>query len=368
MKRYKAYDPPEYQQWQPDPEVMATYLQRIEEQDLATSVKDLGAEGLQRLYQGLIRARLHDITLKRWVMTGVISKAWLGCGEEAVTVGACHALEPGDIVGPMIRNAAATFERGIPIEESFRSYLATGDGLTKGRDLHFGDLQHGVVAPISHVGDLVPVCCGFALAFQLEERPNVALTWVGDGATRTGAVHEGLSLASNRSLPLIVIVEDNAVALGTRRDERLDRSLSAIATSHSAIGLECDGNHVIDVHAKVSRARSICLEGGGPVIILARTFRFCGHATHDEAEARALFEQQVFDHWAQREPIGCYEEWLKVRQGVLEGDPAAKLEHLEQEVISEVEAAAEKALESRESSPPDIDAMLGDVFAEKEGS
>ncbi|MEE2855907.1 MAG: hypothetical protein VX949_00785, partial [Planctomycetota bacterium] len=60
MKRYKAYDPPEYQQWKPDPEVMATYHQRIEEQELAASVKDLGAEGLKRLYQGLIRARLHD--------------------------------------------------------------------------------------------------------------------------------------------------------------------------------------------------------------------------------------------------------------------------------------------------------------------
>ncbi|MGE4619517.1 MAG: thiamine pyrophosphate-dependent enzyme [Planctomycetota bacterium] len=363
MKRYKAYDPPEYQQWQADPAVMTAYGQKMEESDLASSINDLGSAGLKRLYQGLVRARLHDITLKRWVKTGVITKAWLGCGEEAVTVGACHALSDGDVVGPMIRNAAATFERGIPLEESFRSYLATGDGITKGRDLHFGDLAHGVVAPISHVGDLVPVCCGFALAFQLEKKSNVALTWVGDGSTRTGAVHEGLSLASSRSLPLIVIVEDNAVALGTPRDQRLDSSLQAMASSYGIVGLECDGNHIVDVHAKVLQAREICLAGDGPVIILARTFRFGGHATHDEAEARELFEQDIFEYWANREPIGCYEEWLKTRPGIFDGEPIQALESLEKEVEAEVEAAAQRALDSHKSSPPDVDAMLGDVFA-----
>lgn len=363
MKRYKAYDPPEYLQWQPDAEVMGDFREKVEQPDVAASIEQLGSEGLKRLYQGLVRARLHDIALKRWVRTGVLTKAWLGCGEEAVTVGACHALHDGDVVGPMIRNAAATFERGIPIEESFRSYLATGDGITKGRDLHFGDLAHGVVAPISHVGDLVPVCGGFALAFQLEKKPNVALTWVGDGSTRTGAVHEGLAMAASRSLPLIVVVEDNVVALGTLRDERLDRSIKAMASSYDAVGLECDGNHVIDVYAKIAKAREICLEGGGPVIVVARTFRFGGHATHDEAEARDLFEQEVFDYWAKREPIACFEEWLKNDSDALSGDVVSTLEALENSVAEEVEAAAQNALDSQKKSLPDEDAMLGDVFA-----
>src|SRR5437660_12407920 len=67
------------------------------------------------LYAGLLRARLHDIQLKRWVRTGVISKAWLGTGEEATTVGPVHALERGrDVVAPMIRNAAAAASWGCP--------------------------------------------------------------------------------------------------------------------------------------------------------------------------------------------------------------------------------------------------------------
>jgi TPP-dependent pyruvate/acetoin dehydrogenase alpha subunit len=363
MKIYPAYDPPEYRDWQPDESVMKEYSARMTEPEIAKSLQTMGETGLENLYRGLIRARIHDITLKRWVRTGVITKAWLGTGEEAVTVGACHALGEGDVVGPMIRNAAATFERGLPMEESFRSYLATGDGLTKGRDLHFGDLRHGVVAPISHVGDLVPVCAGFALSFQLRKEQKVAITWVGDGSTRTGAVHEGLSLASARRLPLIVMVQDNAVALGTRRDPRLDDSLRGMAASYGVTGLECDGNHILDVHSCVRQAREICLAGEGPVIILARTFRFGGHATHDEAEARAIFSAGDFSDWARKEPIGCFESWLRDHRGGGGTDFAGSLERWEAEETAAVETLAENALASRDQAPPDPDQMLGDVFA-----
>src|SRR4029077_8901567 len=83
--------------------------------------------------------RLHDIQLKRWVRTGVISKAWLGTGEEAVTVGPVHALERGrDVVAPMIRNAAACCELGMPVADMLRAYLGSDDSPSRGRDLHVG--------------------------------------------------------------------------------------------------------------------------------------------------------------------------------------------------------------------------------------
>ena len=365
MKRYSAYDPPEYLDWKPDPDVMDAYRNRIEtESGISRSLEKLGPSGLEILYRGLIRNRLHDIALKRWVRTGVITKAWLGCGEEAVTVGAAHALEPDDVVGPMIRNAAATFERGIPLEESFLAYLATGEGVTKGRDLHFGDLNHGVVAPISHVGDLVPVLAGFALSFQLRGENRVALTWTGEGATRTGAVHEGLALAAASHAPLIVVVQDNAVALGTVRSERFQSALKGMAGGYGVTGIECDGNHVLDVHRAVSEARSICKDGAGPVIVLAHTFRLGGHATHDEAEARRLFDAEIFAEWGKKDPVGCFETYLLETPHLIGGDAASKLQEWEVEVTAEVEAAAERALASRDRMKPDPDALIGDVFAD----
>ena len=91
----------------------------------------------------------------------MISKAWLGTGEEAVTVGCVHALErEHDVVAPMIRNAGALHEMGMPLEDVFHGALATNRSTTAGRDGHFGDLARGVLQPISHVGDMVPVVTG----------------------------------------------------------------------------------------------------------------------------------------------------------------------------------------------------------------
>ena len=152
MKRYPAYDPPEYASWSPDPQVMAAFRARLAaDPGRAAIVAGLPAARHLGLYAGLLRNRLHDVALKRWVKQGVISKAWLGTGEEASTIGAVHALEPGDQVGPMIRNAGACHEMGMPVADMLRAYLGTFDTITRGRDLHTGDPAKGVIPPISMV-------------------------------------------------------------------------------------------------------------------------------------------------------------------------------------------------------------------------
>lgn len=362
MKRFPAYDPAEYQDWKPDTATMTAYKKRItDDSDLSAAVSDLGAAGIERLYKGLVRFRLHDVTLKRWVRTGVLTKAWLGTGEEATTIGALQALGADDVVGPMIRNQAAAFEKGIPLAECFKVYLATSDTITRGRDLHIGALEHNVVSPISHVGDLVPVLGGFALAFQQRDEQRVALTWCGDGATRTGAFHEGLAFAAALKLPMIVIVQDNGVALGTGRSDHLEQCLRGIPAGYGVQGFRCDGNHVLDVYHTVQKARERCLAGEGPAVVLARTFRMGGHATHDEAEARDLFDRDVFAEWGKRCPIGCFEEWICTSKKVK--SPRKTLAQWESEVNEEVEAAAAEALSVRDSAVPDPADLQQGLFA-----
>src|SRR5947208_15764218 len=198
MQRFPAFDPPEYVDWKADPALVRGFRKRIEHSpERAALVSRLSSDDKLGLYAGLLRGRLHDIQLQRWVRTGVISKARLGTGAEATTVGPVHALERGkDIVAPMIRSAAACCELGMPLADMLRAYLGSGDSPSRGRDLHVGSFSHGVLQPISHVGDMVPVICGIALTFKMKGERRVALTWVGDGATKTAAAHEGTNFAA----------------------------------------------------------------------------------------------------------------------------------------------------------------------------
>ncbi len=226
----------------------------------AAVVARLPVETKLALYAGLLRARLHDIQLKRWVRTGVISKAWLGTGEEATTVGPVHALQRGtDIVAPMIRNAAACCELGLPVSDMLRAYLGSEDSPARGRDLHVGAWAQGVLQPISHVGDMVPVTTGIALTFKIRQEPRVALTWVGDGSTKTAAAHEGTNFAAVQKLPAIFIVQNNQVALGTRLDQHhLPGNFNDWAASYGIPGAAFDGNNVLDAYAATKLAAERC--------------------------------------------------------------------------------------------------------------
>jgi hypothetical protein len=151
MQRFPAFDPPEYVSWRPDAALSRLFRETIaSDPQRAAVIARLSPDDLLAIYAGLVRARLHDVTLKRWVRTGVISKAWLGTGEEAATVGPVQALERGrDVVAPMIRNAAACCELGLPVADMLRAYLGSADAPSGGRDLHVGAWAQGVLQPIS---------------------------------------------------------------------------------------------------------------------------------------------------------------------------------------------------------------------------
>ena len=346
MKRSRLFDPREYLEWRPDPALVAEYARRIEaDPERGRTVAALSRDDLLRLYRDLLLTRLHDIALKRWVRTGVISKAWLGTGEEAVTVGCSAALDPGrDLALPMIRNAGALHMMGMPLADMFRGYLATPDSPTGGRDLHIGRTSAegaGVLQPISHMGTSATVAAGAAIAFR--KRGRVALTWIGDGAARTAAAHEGLVVAAALGVPAVFVIQNNQVALGTRLDQHTAGDLNALPEVYGLPRRTCDGNNVLDVYAAAKQAVDLCRAGEGPAVLVADTFRMGGHATHDEAEARATFDDALFTAWGKRDPIGLYEEHLK---GL--GLTADELKATEEQAEGDIEAAAAEALTSRE--------------------
>jgi len=361
MKRFPAFDPPEYVDWKPDPELVrgfgATVARDLER---AKIIKGLSRDAKLALYAGMLRTRLHDIMLKRWVRQGVISKAWLSTGEEATTIGPVHALDRSkDVVAPMIRNAGACCEMGLPVADMLRGYLGTYDSPSQGRDGHVGSMKHRVLQPISHIGNVPPVTVGIALSFQLRREAAVALTWIGDGSVKAGPTHEALNFAAVMKLPAVFIVQNNQVALGTPVEQaHLPGSYDELYQAYGCAGWSFDGNNVLDAYAATRLAADRCRAGEGPVILSAETFRMGGHATHDEQEARVVLPPELFAHWGKRDPIGLYEEHLKC-----DGVAASELEAVEARVTAEVDQAGGEALASRESNMPPPQTAVEGVYA-----
>ena len=383
MKRFAAFDPPEYVAWKPADELVDDFRRTLDcDPARAEIIGALTREPKLAMYRGLLRNRLSDVALKRFVRQGVISKAWLGTGEEAATIGPVHALRrpsgelqadaarsmhgarsaDHDIVAPMIRNSGACHEMGMPIADIFRAYMATVDGPSRGRDGHYGASALGVIPPISHVGDMVPVITGIALSFRLRGQDRVAMTWIGDGSTKTGTAHEGLNFAAVQQVPAIFIIQNNQVALGTRLDQHHCAAGTTIFAdwpkAYGMWGGVFDGNNVLDAYALTALAVERCRRGEGPALLIAETFRMGGHATHDEAEARRTFAGEMFTRWGSRDPVALFESYLAA-----EGESVETLAGIEAEVEAEIERAEAEALESRKSRMPTGEMAVTDVYA-----
>src|SRR5207249_9200373 len=118
----------------------------------------------------------------------------------------------------------------------------------RGRDLHIGSMAHGVIAPASQVAALTPVFAGMALAIKQRQEKAVVLTWIGDGATKTTAFHEGVNMAAVLHVPAIYVLQNNQVALGTRLEQHQAGPFTSWAKEYGVTGLSCAGTHGLDVY------------------------------------------------------------------------------------------------------------------------
>ena len=165
-----------------------------------------------------LNRQLEERLVRLFRQNKIVGGVYSSLGQEAVSVGTSYALEPRDWLAPMIRNIGALLVKGFKPRDIFTQHMAKFTSPTQGKDgtSHFGDLKvRHVVSPISMLGDLVPVMTGVAMAGRYLGQNIVAMTWIGDGGTSTGAFHEGLNLAAQQRAPFVLVVENNQWAYST---------------------------------------------------------------------------------------------------------------------------------------------------------
>jgi TPP-dependent pyruvate/acetoin dehydrogenase alpha subunit len=305
----------------------------------ALSIK-LTSKQLHDLYYYMRLNRRVDEQLSALYRQGkVVGGVYSSLGQEAISVGAAYALRPEDFLGGMIRNVGALLVRGFRPRDVFMQYMARVGGPTAGRDAntHFGDLGRGVVAPISMLGELVPVLAGIGLAARIRGEKRVALTFVGDGAMSTTPVHEGLNFAAVKKLPLVLIVENNGWAYSTPvKKQTAIRHFASRAKAYGIPSRKVQGNLAIEVYEATAEAAEWARHGHGPTLIECKTMRMKGHAEHDDAR---YVPQEQFECWRELDPIVLFKRNVKRKNLMTKKEWLAIDARVEREVREELAAA-----------------------------
>jgi len=313
---------------------------------------------LHELYYWLLLTRTLEDRIVSLHRTGKIyGNFCTSRGQEAISVGTAFALQPDDIIAPMLRNMGALLVRGIKPAEILMQYMGRSASPTGGREcsLNMGDLRRGIVAPIAVLGKLVPVVAGVAIAARIRKLRVVALTYIGDGGASTTDFHEGLNLAAVRKAPMILVLENNGWAFSTpTRMQTANPDYITRAGAYGVAGTEVDGNDVLAVYEATRRLTEDVRAGRGTALIVANTMRMNGDCGNGDAW---YVPKDEIARWKSNDPIRRFEKYLDERAIITPGER----DDLAARVRSEVDNATAAAV----NCPfPEGQRALGGVYHE----
>lgn len=308
-------------------------------------------------YRHMLYAREFDQALiNLYRQSKIVGGVYSQIGNEATSVGTAMALGQGDIIFPMHRDSGAHFVRGMTPHEMAINFLFRKGAMTRGTDGtgHFAAPDRGIYGNVSHLGAMVPVAVGAALAHKLKKNSRVTLNYIGDGGSSVGEVHEGLMMASTMSLPFILVVENNQYAYSTPVTKQTHNPRYADrAIGYGIPGVTVDGTDLEAVFDATMTAVERARKGEGPTLIESVTMRMRGHAEHDGAE---YVPKEQLEEWKKKDPIAKVRE-LMLQRGIVE----KLIVSLEADCKREIEEAVEYA---NTLPPPDASEALKSVFIE----
>jgi pyruvate dehydrogenase E1 component alpha subunit len=266
-------------------------------------------------YRTMLLTRLVDermITLQR---QGIISFALSSLGEEACSVASAAALQMEDWLYPQYRESGILFWRGFTIEEYLNQMFGNAKDLILGRQMpnHFGSRALNVVHVSSPIGTKIPHAAGCAYGMKLQKERAVAVSYFGEGATSEGDFHTGLNFAAVRKAPAIFFCRNNRYAISTPCSEQFAcEGIAQKGIGYGIPAMRIDGNDYFAVHEAVSLARQGCIEGKGPYLIEAMTYRLGAHSTSDDP---TLYRADAeVEEWKLKCPLKRLKSYLEKRK------------------------------------------------------
>jgi pyruvate dehydrogenase E1 component alpha subunit len=323
----------------------------------------LDDERLVWIFTQMLRIREFEERVKRTFEEhpGVIrGHTHLADGAEASIVGSLATMAPGDQLMATYRCHGYPIALGTSTKAIMAEIYGRRDGLCGGYggSMHLVDPDVGFMGTSGIVGQGIPQATGVAFAAQLRKQGQVVLCFFGDGASKQGAFHESLNLASLWKLPIVYVMENNNYNVGTRSDQEdanaaAGEPLSVKAKAYSMPGVTIDGGDPVSVHETVGKAVDRARAGNGPTLVESKVYRLSAHGNliappgvplhYPEHEAITVFgNREEYDAALRGDPVPRFRARL-VEQGTLSTERA---DELALQARDEMEAAVQFALDS----------------------
>ena len=279
-------------------------------------------------------------------------------GEEAVAAAVCAQLTDEDYIASTHRGHGHCIGKGAELDRALAELMGKATGYCKGRSgsMHIADFSKGNLGANAIVGGGIPIATGGALALKMQNKPNVAVAFFGDGASNQGTFHEAINLAAVWKLPIIYICENNQFGMTVPVWQSTSvENISDRGAAYGIPGVTVDGNDVVAVYEAFAAAKERALKGEGPSIIECKTYRWRGHWTGDPEVYRTREEVEEWKN--NKDPIKLFGAYM-VENGLATQE---ELDEIAAAVAKKMEAAVEFALNSPD---PDPEHVMDDVFYE----
>ena len=312
---------------------------------------DISRDHALELLRDMIRIRrLEEKSAELYAKQKIRGFLHLYIGEEAVGVGAMHALREDDNIVATYREHGHALVRGIPAGEIMAEMYGKANGCSGGRggSMHLFSADRRFYGGHAIVGGGMPIAVGLALADKMKGESRVTACFFGDGATDEGEFHESLNLAALWKLPVLFLCENNEYAMGTALYRHVsDRN---IANNPPAYGVPADsvnGMDVVAVERAVHNESELVRETSQPRFLELKTYRFRAHSMYDAELYRS--KEEVEEHKKQ-DPIDSFQERAMSDELITQTD----IDAIEADAAEEIAAAVEFAEQGEWEPAEDI--------------
>lgn len=298
---------------------------------------------VERLYRAVLRIRrMEEAIVAIYHTDKVKSPVHLSIGQEAISVGVCDVLRPGDIAFGTYRGHALYLAKGGDLRRMAAELYGkvTGCGRGKSGSMHLIDVKAGMMGTSAIVATTIPQAIGYAHALKARGSDAVVVSFFGDAATEEGVFHETVNYAVVKKLPVLFVCENNHYAIFTPLAARQppESSLCQRVGSYGIVATQVREGDIFAVRSETETAlRAIREDRSGPRFIECMTYRWKEHVGPGEDWHMGFRSREEAEVWFAADPL------IRLAQ-MLPDNVHARID-------TEVEAEIADALDFAEKSP-----------------